>query len=78
MRIEPPHGSPDARPEIVSRHEPAVRANQAMRRDVDRRQMMLGRQLADRLRLAVNEFRAELDRDLEVRRMLGENPSAEP
>jgi hypothetical protein len=38
---------------------------------------MLGRQFADRLRLAVNEFRAELNGDFEVRRVLGQDPPAE-
>ena len=49
----------------------------AVLRDVERRQMMLGRDVANRLRLAVNELGAELDRNFEVRLMLREDPAAE-
>ena len=64
--------------QIVVRHrEPSVSAREAVLRDVERGKMMLRRDVANRFRLAVNEFGAELDGNFEVRLMLGENTAAE-
>jgi hypothetical protein len=48
-----------------------------VRGDVECRKMMLGRDVSNRLCLAVNELGAELDGDFEVRLMLCEDAAAE-
>ena len=63
--------------EVVHHREPSAPTQQAVRSDVERGKMMFGRDVANRLRLAVNELGAELNGNFEVRLMLCEDASAE-